>query len=69
MELKSLLENDCFKENELAQRILGNPEAMNQIEIEIKYKGYIDRQTVSRLLSGLGIGADDSELLGEPLQT
>ena len=45
VELESLLENDCFKENELAQRILGNPEAMNQIEIEIKYKGYIDRQT------------------------
>ena len=45
VELKSLLENDCFKENELAQRILINSEAMNQIEIEIKYKGYIDRQT------------------------
>ncbi|MBK9228390.1 MAG: hypothetical protein IPL67_15405 [Ignavibacteria bacterium] len=46
VELKSLLENDSFKENELAQRILRDSEAMNQIEIEIKYKGYIDRQTV-----------------------
>jgi tRNA uridine 5-carboxymethylaminomethyl modification enzyme len=45
VELKSLLQNDCFKENELAQRILQDSEAMNQIEIEIKYKGYIDRQT------------------------
>ncbi len=42
--LKQLLNNECFNENALAKRILEDSEAMNQIEIEIKYKGYIDRQ-------------------------
>ena len=42
--LKQLLNNECFNENKLVRRILDDPEAMNQIEIEIKYKGYIDRQ-------------------------
>ncbi|HMQ70170.1 MAG TPA: tRNA uridine-5-carboxymethylaminomethyl(34) synthesis enzyme MnmG [Ignavibacteria bacterium] len=44
VKLKELLELDCYRENELIQNILKNEEAMNQIEIEIKYKGYIDRQ-------------------------
>jgi len=42
--LKQLLSNECFNENTLVRRILEDSEAMNQIEIEIKYKGYIDRQ-------------------------
>ncbi|MEZ4823376.1 MAG: FAD-dependent oxidoreductase [Ignavibacteria bacterium] len=44
VKLKELLELDCYKDNDLIQNILKNDEAMNQIEIEIKYKGYIDRQ-------------------------
>lgn len=35
---------DVFKENNLIKRIYENPEALNQIEIEIKYDGYIKRQ-------------------------
>lgn len=44
VKLKDLLELDFYKDNQLIQNILDNEEAMNQIEIEIKYKGYIDRQ-------------------------
>lgn len=42
--LKTLLNNSKFSNNELINRIRNNPEALEQIEIEIKYKGYIDRQ-------------------------
>jgi tRNA uridine 5-carboxymethylaminomethyl modification enzyme len=42
--LRSLLLNEHFKDNKLAQSILNDPEAMEQIEIDLKYKGYIDRQ-------------------------
>jgi len=42
--LKDIVELECFTENELIQKIKENKEALNQIEIEIKYKGYIDRQ-------------------------
>ncbi len=42
--LKDVVELDCFNENPLIQKIKENKEALNQIEIEIKYKGYIDRQ-------------------------
>ncbi|MBK8549592.1 MAG: tRNA uridine-5-carboxymethylaminomethyl(34) synthesis enzyme MnmG [Ignavibacteria bacterium] len=42
--LKDIVELECFNENELIQKIKENKEALNQIEIEIKYKGYIDRQ-------------------------
>lgn len=44
VKLKDILELDCYKDNNLILNILKNEEAMNQIEIEIKYKGYIDRQ-------------------------
>lgn len=42
--LSGILELECFSENELIQKIKKNKEAVNQIEIDIKYKGYIDRQ-------------------------
>lgn len=44
VKLAEILELECFKENELIQKIKNNKEAINQIEIEIKYRGYIDRQ-------------------------
>ncbi|MEO8209701.1 MAG: tRNA uridine-5-carboxymethylaminomethyl(34) synthesis enzyme MnmG [bacterium] len=44
VKLAEILELECFKENELIQKIKKNKEAINQIELEIKYKGYIDRQ-------------------------
>lgn len=44
VDLKSLLREECFRDNGIAQKILGDIEALTQIEIEIKYKGYIDRQ-------------------------
>lgn len=44
VKLKDILKLECYRENNLIQNILKNEEAMNQIEIEIKYKGYIDRQ-------------------------
>ncbi|MBX7042984.1 MAG: tRNA uridine-5-carboxymethylaminomethyl(34) synthesis enzyme MnmG [Ignavibacteria bacterium] len=42
--LKTLLASDYFSNSKLAERILGDTEALEQIEIDIKYKGYIDRQ-------------------------
>ncbi|MDQ3020370.1 MAG: tRNA uridine-5-carboxymethylaminomethyl(34) synthesis enzyme MnmG [Bacteroidota bacterium] len=44
VKLADILELECFKENNLIQQIKNNKEAINQIEIEIKYRGYIDRQ-------------------------
>jgi tRNA uridine 5-carboxymethylaminomethyl modification enzyme len=41
---KELFKLDVFKNNNLIQQIFHNPEAMNQVEIEIKYDGYIKRQ-------------------------
>jgi len=42
--LRDILELKTFDENELIKKLKENEEAANQIEIEIKYKGYIDRQ-------------------------
>jgi len=42
--LSDIIELDFFKENNLIQKIRTNKDALNQIEIEIKYKGYIARQ-------------------------
>ncbi|HAY34538.1 MAG TPA: tRNA uridine-5-carboxymethylaminomethyl(34) synthesis enzyme MnmG [Ignavibacteria bacterium] len=42
--IKDILSLDTFNENELIRKLRENDEASNQIEIEIKYKGYIDRQ-------------------------
>ena len=44
VQLKDILELECFNENNLIQQIRNDKDVMNQIEIEIKYKGYIDRQ-------------------------
>lgn len=44
IKLSDLIEMDAFKENELLNIIKKDPETVNQIEIEIKYKGYIERQ-------------------------
>jgi tRNA uridine 5-carboxymethylaminomethyl modification enzyme len=42
--LSEILELNYFKDNNLINCIRNNKEAINQIEIDIKYKGYIDRQ-------------------------
>jgi len=42
--IKDMLDLKSFDENELISKIRDNEDAANQIEIEIKYKGYIDRQ-------------------------
>ena len=42
--LSEFLQEDIFKDNILLQKISNHPEAANQIEIEIKYNGYIQRQ-------------------------
>lgn len=44
VKLDELLRLDAFKDNPLLKKISNNPEAINQIEIEIKYNGYIQRQ-------------------------
>lgn len=44
VKLDELLQLDAFKDNPLLEKISDNPEAINQIEIEIKYNGYIQRQ-------------------------
>jgi len=45
VKLRDILKLDCFKENILIQKLKEDKEAVNQIEIALKYKGYIDRQT------------------------
>ena len=42
--LPEFLKLEYFKENNLAQSLIHNPEAVNQVEIELKYEGYIQRQ-------------------------
>lgn len=42
---KELFALDAFKDNILIQKLLKNSEALNQVEIEIKYDGYIKRQS------------------------
>ncbi len=42
--LQQLINNTTLKENELVRSIMPNLEAIEQVEIELKYKGYIDRQ-------------------------
>lgn len=44
LKLSELIELETFKDNELINKIRDNAEAVNQIEIEIKYRGYIERQ-------------------------
>jgi tRNA uridine 5-carboxymethylaminomethyl modification enzyme len=42
--IKELFSLDAFKENNFVQEIRNSEEVLNQIEIEIKYEGYIKRQ-------------------------
>lgn len=44
VKLKDLLTLEYFKDNKLISRIREKDEVAEQIEIELKYKGYIDRQ-------------------------
>lgn len=44
VKLEGILDLEYFNENELIQKIKNDKQAVNQIEIDIKYKGYIDRQ-------------------------
>lgn len=44
LNLSEILQLDCFQENSLLLKIRANKEVSNQIEIELKYKGYIQRQ-------------------------
>jgi len=45
VKLSDVLKLDCFKENILIQNLKEDKEAVSQIEIDLKYKGYIERQT------------------------
>lgn len=47
IKLSELAQIDFFKDNELMNAIRENEDIMSQIEIEIKYEGYIDRQNES----------------------
>jgi len=42
--IKELFSLEIFKENNFIQEIRNNEEVLNQIEIEIKYEGYVKRQ-------------------------
>ncbi|CAN5460995.1 tRNA uridine-5-carboxymethylaminomethyl(34) synthesis enzyme MnmG [soil metagenome] len=44
VDLKGLIENTELKNKDIGKNILANEQAMEQIEIEIKYSGYIHRQ-------------------------
>jgi len=44
VKLSEILESESLKDISLIEQIRSNQEAINQIEIEIKYKGYIERQ-------------------------
>lgn len=44
LSLKEVLENSGLNEDELIIELLQNPKALEQVEIELKYEGYIQRQ-------------------------
>lgn len=44
IKLTQLIENTVLKENHLVLFVLENQDALEQVEIELKYKGYIERQ-------------------------
>lgn len=44
VKLEGIIDLEYFNENVLIQKIKNDKQAANQIEIDIKYKGYIDRQ-------------------------
>lgn len=45
VKLEEILDLEFFHDNNLIQKLRNNKEAISQIEIDLKYKGYIDRQT------------------------
>lgn len=51
LELKNLLRLDGLDSNDIFKKLLSNDGALNQVEIELKYEGYMKRQqdTVERL--------------------
>lgn len=44
LSLKEVLENSGLTEDEIVIQLLKNPKALEQVEIELKYEGYIQRQ-------------------------
>ncbi|MEW6005738.1 MAG: tRNA uridine-5-carboxymethylaminomethyl(34) synthesis enzyme MnmG [Stygiobacter sp.] len=44
LSLKEVLENSGLNDDELVIKLLQNPKALEQVEIELKYEGYIQRQ-------------------------
>ncbi|MBS1493410.1 MAG: tRNA uridine-5-carboxymethylaminomethyl(34) synthesis enzyme MnmG [Bacteroidetes bacterium] len=44
IKLTKLIDKTILKENNLVQSVLLNQDALEQVEIELKYKGYIERQ-------------------------
>ncbi len=50
LNLQQILSLNGYAENSLIQNLLADPAALEQVEIELKYEGYIQRQheTVSR---------------------
>lgn len=44
LDIGKFLELDYFNENTVIESLKSNPEAMRQVEIELKYEGYIKRQ-------------------------
>ncbi|MCX7874916.1 MAG: tRNA uridine-5-carboxymethylaminomethyl(34) synthesis enzyme MnmG [Melioribacteraceae bacterium] len=44
LNLKEVLENSGFNDDEIVLELLKNPKALEQVEIELKYEGYIQRQ-------------------------
>ncbi|MBX7044789.1 MAG: tRNA uridine-5-carboxymethylaminomethyl(34) synthesis enzyme MnmG [Ignavibacteria bacterium] len=44
IKLSQLIDKTILKENNIVQGLVNNPEVLEQIEIELKYKGYIQRQ-------------------------
>jgi tRNA uridine 5-carboxymethylaminomethyl modification enzyme len=44
VKLEQLINKTILKENNVVNELLSNQEALEQVEIELKYKGYIERQ-------------------------
>ncbi len=44
LDINSFMEIDFFKENRLVENLKNNKEALRQVDIELKYEGYIKRQ-------------------------
>ncbi len=44
LDINKFIELDYFKDSNMVRRLKANPEAIRQVEIELKYEGYIKRQ-------------------------